>query len=372
MAGPLAFLPYALAAYGGYKGYKASKDAGGSGLQRLFAGVAGGAAGYYGGKGILAGGSAMGVPGFSAAQTGFTPFTSLGPIQSLGQTQVGQMIGLGGGTQSMAGGIDASVNAGLSTGATGAAGAAGAVTNAAGGPGGTKAEQNFLQKLFTRQRMNKAGDMYLNELQIDPMKAALAVGAGSYFSGAFEPKPQDVFTPTYNLAVADLQRERGGFKYIDPETGVEKTFDQPYIPEADPKNQGDFRQGPYAIEADRYNKGGLAEIAKFNEGGINYLPSKRTHSEDDSVNYVRASGYVEDGSGTGDKDEDTMLAQLADGEFVTRADGVLGAGIIAGGNPNSMKDMREKGAKYFYNQQAQYKRVFDLLQKGKDAQTKAS
>jgi len=204
------------------------------------------------------------------------------------------------------------------------------------------------------------------------MKAALAVGAGSYFSGAFEPKPQDVFTPTYNLAVADLQRERGGFRYIDPETGMEKVFEQPYIPEADPKNQGDFRQGPYAIEADRYNKGGLAEIAKFNEGGINYLPSKRTHSEDDSVNYVRASGYVEDGSGTGDKDEDTMLAQLADGEFVTRADGVLGAGIIAGGNPNSMKDMREKGAKYFYDQQAQYKRVFDLLQKGKDAQTKAS
>ena len=65
------------------------------------------------------------------------------------------------------------------------------------------------------------------------------------------------------------------------------------------------------------------------------------------TNYVRASGYVEDGAGVGDKDEDTMLAQLADGEFVTRADGVLGAGIIAGGNPNSMKDMREKGAQYF-------------------------
>jgi hypothetical protein len=56
-----------------------------------------------------------------------------------------------------------------------------------------------------------------------------------------------------------------------------------------------------------------------------------------------------------------MLAQLADGEFVTRADGVLGAGIIAGANPNSMKDMREKGAQYFYEQQKRYKRVFDLL-----------
>jgi hypothetical protein len=89
-------------------------------------------------------------------------------------------------------------------------------------------------------------------------------------------------------------------------------------------------------------------------------------------NYVRAKGYVEDGSGTGDKDEDTMLAQLADGEFVTRADGVLGAGIIAGGNPNSMKDMREKGAQYFYEQQRRYKRVFDLLKGSRDAKAKAN
>ena len=89
-------------------------------------------------------------------------------------------------------------------------------------------------------------------------------------------------------------------------------------------------------------------------------------------NYVRAQGYVEDGSGTGDKDKDTMLAQLADGEFVTRADGVLGAGIIAGANPESFKDMREKGASYFYEQQKRYKRVFDLLQGSRDAKAKVN
>ena len=72
----LQFLPYALAAYGGYKGYKSSKDAGGSGLQRILAGVTGAAAGYYGGKGILGGGSAMGLPGFAQAQGNFTPFLS--------------------------------------------------------------------------------------------------------------------------------------------------------------------------------------------------------------------------------------------------------------------------------------------------------
>ena len=119
--------------------------------------------------------------------------------------------------------------------------------------------------------------------------------------------------------------------------------------------------GPYEIARTRLKTGGLAEIKKFNEGGINYLPSKVSHDENDVNNYVRATGYVEDGAGVGDKDEDTMLAQLADGEFVTRADGVLGAGIIAGANPKSMKDMREKGAQYFYDQQKKYKRVFDLI-----------
>jgi len=66
------------------------------------------------------------------------------------------------------------------------------------------------------------------------------------------------------------------------------------------------------------------------------------HDKNDEGNYIRAMGYVEDGSGNGDKDEDTMLAQLADGEFVSRADAILGAGIIEGGDPSSYKDMRKK------------------------------
>ena len=108
-------------------------------------------------------------------------------------------------------------------------------------------------------------------------------------------------------------------------------------------------------------KGGLAEIKKFNEGGINYLPSKSTHDENDVHNYVRAQGYVEDGAGNGDKDEDTMLAQLADGEFVSRADAVLGAGILSGASPKDRKDMRSKGASFFYDQQKKLKRIFDLV-----------
>ena len=358
----LQFLPYALAAYGGYKGYKGSKDAGGSGLQRLLAGATGAFLGYQGGKMV---------PGVSAAgfgQPGGIPsFSQLGPIQSLGKT----FPFLGVPNQATA----ASTNyypfmgddPGLRQGLVGTEGNLGPAPD----------NRNILQKLFMREKRNKAGDILktargTTAFEIDPLKAATGIGALAYFSGAFENKPQDVFTPTYNLAVAELQKQRGGFKYIDPVDGTEKTFEQVYIPEADPANQGDLRMGPYAVERQKLKEGGLAEIKKFNEGGINYLPSKRSHDEDDANNYVRASGYVEDGSGTGDKDEDTMLAQLADGEFVTRADGVLGAGIIAGANPSSMKDMREKGAQYFYEQQKRYKRVFDLLEGSRNAKAQAS
>ena len=102
-------------------------------------------------------------------------------------------------------------------------------------------------------------------------------------------------------------------------------------------------------------------IAQYATGGVNYLPSKIEKDENDVNNYVRAVGYVEDGSGVGDKDEDTMLAQLADGEFVSRADAILGAGIMAGANPEDFKDMRKKGAAFFYNQQDQLKRIYDLV-----------
>ena len=312
----LQFLPYALAAYGGYKGYKASKDAGGSGLQRLLAGATGAFLGYQGGKMV---------PGATGPGSGFTPFTQLGPVQSLGQTFPALNIPtapvsntalsstLGSNVQS----ID---QAALSNSFFVPSAASANVNNVVNNVPGPD-NRNILQKLFMREKRNKAGDILktaqgTTAYEIDPLKAATGIGALSYFSGAFENKPQDVFTPTYNLAVAELQKQRGGFKYIDPVSGDEKTFEQLYIPEADPANQGKFRMGPYAIETNKLKEGGLAQIKKFNEGGINYLPSKVSHDENDANNYVRASGYVEDGAGVGDKDEDTMLAQLADGEFV--------------------------------------------------------
>jgi hypothetical protein len=144
-----------------------------------------------------------------------------------------------------------------------------------------------------------------------------------------------------------------------------------YVPPEAVYASGDVPAMPYAMGKQMItaSEGGLATlkgIRKYNMGG-QVLPSKMTHDEDDAYNYVRANGHVVDLSTIADKDEDTVLAQLADGEFVTRADGVLGAGILAGASPSNMKDMRKKGAKYFYDQQAKFKRIFDLLQRNKEA-----
>jgi hypothetical protein len=145
-----------------------------------------------------------------------------------------------------------------------------------------------------------------------------------------------------------------------------------YVPPEAVYASGQVPAVPYAMgkQLITAKEGGLATlkgIKKYNEGG-QVLPSKMTHNENDANNYVRANGHIVDMSSMADKDEDTVLAQLADGEFVTRADGVLGAGILAGANPKNMKDMRKKGAKYFYDQQAKFKRIFDLLNANRASQ----
>ena len=317
----LQFLPYALAAYGGYKGYKSSKDAGGSGIQRLLGGVTGAAMGYYGGQAGLKAFAPQSFAAFGKSAPTFLPQLSATGSDTIFKQAVQK-------------------------------------------EGEEEVKRNMLQKLLQRKRM--VDGKFTGEFEFDPTKAGIAAGSLAYLSGAFKQQPVDQFQPTYNLGYAEFAENSPGYSYIDPTTGEEKKYEKVYIPEANRPDDVE-RMGPYEIARTRLKTGGLAEIKKFNEGGINYLPSKVSHDENDANNYVRASGYVEDGAGVGDKDEDTMLAQLADGEFVTRADGVLGAGIIAGANPNSMKDMREKGAQYFYDQQKKYKRVFDLIKDNNEA-----
>ena len=304
----LQFLPYALAAYGGYQGYKGAKQSGQSGLQSILSGLGGAYGGYT-----------LGSAGMSAAGQDFTKFSQLSNKYPMLSSLPGQA-------------------------------PPGVVPSPMVGAGEGNAPKGLLDIL------RKGGKA---DADFSGGRVSAALAAGTYLSGAFDPQPTDIYMPGYNMSYLNMRDQRPGYTYIDPTTGEEKAYEKVYAPEE--AGRGDKQLGPYSMIQQRLKVGGLAEIKKFNEGGINYLPSKVSHDENDSNNYVRASGYVEDGAGVGDKDEDTMLAQLADGEFVTRADGVLGAGIIAGGNPNSMKDMREKGAQYFYEQQKRYKRVFDLL-----------
>ena len=85
-------------------------------------------------------------------------------------------------------------------------------------------------------------------------------------------------------------------------------------------------------------------------------PSKYKKNENDESNYKRTSGkLVTDETGKGSGNKDTMLAQLADGEFVTKAKSVLGAGKAMGGK--TKEEQRKLGAKFFYSQMAELEKL---------------
>ena len=218
------------------------------------------------------------------------------------------------------------------------------------------------------------GDMSYNQL------AALGIGGGllykSFADSAKAPRKSLFYGANVNYADPRIFSQVGPEKFkvgqYDSQGNMTQTAipgSETYVPPEAVYASGQVPGMPYKVAEQMITakEGGLATlkgIKKYNMGG-QVLPSKVTHDENDINNYVRANGHIMDGTGNGDKDEDTVLAQLADGEFVTRTDGVLGAGIIAGADPKNMKQMREKGAKYFYEQQARFKRVFDLLQQSK-------
>ena len=210
--------------------------------------------------------------------------------------------------------------------------------------------------------------------------ALYGIGGGllykSFLDSAKAPKKSLFYGANVNYANPAIYSQVGPPKFkvgqYDDQGNMTATAipgSENYVPPEAVYASGQVPGMPYKVAEQMITakEGGLATlrgIKKYNMGG-QVLPSKVTHDENDINNYVRANGHVLDNTGNGDKDEDTVLAQLADGEFVTRTDGVLGAGIIAGASPNNMKQMREKGAKYFYEQQARFKRVFDLLQQSK-------
>ena len=191
-----------------------------------------------------------------------------------------------------------------------------------------------------------------------PKAALTGITAGTLSSAAMQGQPEQVQNENMNV----------GFKGVDPVQYAQATENLQGITQratyADAPST-DMVQQPSVYDftnQEMYTakEGGLAEIKRYKEGGVNYLPSKLDHNEKDYNNYVRAKGYVEDATDIANKDEDTLLAQLADGEFVSRADAILGAGIMEGASPEDFKEMRRLGAKFFYKQQDQLKRIYDI------------
>jgi len=396
-------LTIALAIYGGYQGYKSSKKAGASGLGRILGTAIGAYGGYNLGTGI---GSLMSAAPAAAieggTQAGLSALTNQGGIaalQNLGTnavtdaaTQAATQAALEGGTQAGLGAFNP--YAGMPTGTEGGLGFNQLQTLSATpsvsmqdlsgttlGKTPITLETPPQEKSFLDTATQKAKDAYSyafekqvkggvpGEKELDIGKAALfGLPALSYLSGAFEREPYERSMFTYNANYPDLYRARK-FYTQDPKTGQTVELPQQgYIPEERADVQSGSKFGPYRRETITLQQGGLATLNHFKDGGVNYLPSKTITDEDNEDNYMRVNGYVEDGAGNGDKEEDTMLAQLADGEFVTRTDGVLGAGILAGASPKNAKEMRKLGAEFFYEQQKRFKRIYDLL----DASRKAT
>jgi hypothetical protein len=206
--------------------------------------------------------------------------------------------------------------------------------------------------------------------KIMPKSTAGKIGAGVAATSLLadmtsgKDEPDSYLLPLPNQSYSKLVKSGfagtpTGFMTRDYTTGVNTALENPETYQTVEEILGD--EPTQKFKKVEYNSGGIVNVAKYNEGGINYLPSKVSHDENDVNNYVRASGYVEDGAGKGNENEDTMLAQLADGEFVSRAAAVRGAGIIAGASITSKEDQRKKGAEFFYEQQKRFKRIYDLI-----------
>jgi hypothetical protein len=181
--------------------------------------------------------------------------------------------------------------------------------------------------------------------------------AGMGDKGGEEKKTEEKFNENY----PNVKDTVTNFNIIDPITGTKSKLAIGESPEER------FMKTGYKS---RFKDGGLA---KFNNGAlVSMLPGKSVSDEKDPSIYKRAYNFVTDETGNGDMEEDTMLAQLADGEFVTTAKAVLGAGIFQGAKPSDIGGMRDKGAKFFYEQQARFKRIYEMLEEAKRSKEQAA
>jgi len=189
----------------------------------------------------------------------------------------------------------------------------------------------------------------------------LGIGATTLLGGMGGEEEPKKTEEKFNENYPNVKDVVTNFNIIDPVTGTKSKLAIGESPEER------FMKTGYKP---RFKDGGLA---KFNQGAlVSMLPGKSVSDEKDPSIYKRAYNFVTDETGNGDMEEDTMLAQLADGEFVTTAKAVLGAGIFQGAKPSDMSSMRDKGAKFFYEQQARFKRIYEMLEEAKQSKEQAA
>jgi hypothetical protein len=162
-----------------------------------------------------------------------------------------------------------------------------------------------------------------------------------------------------------MKLARGGKASNEPVKSTSELTDedapQPDPTRPKPRMPGKDLLGPGGMDPEEWKKKlqeRLQYMAVKSGALIHKLPHKTKQNENNPKNYKRTSGkLVVDNKGKGNEEKDTMLAQLADGEFVTKSKAVRGAGIALGADPKNQKQQRDIGARFFYKQMAEFDKL---------------
>jgi hypothetical protein len=104
---------------------------------------------------------------------------------------------------------------------------------------------------------------------------------------------------------------------------------------------------------------GYAGYAGYANGGIVALAEGGTPPPKNMDDYPRKNGNI---AGPGTMTSDDIPAMLSDGEFVTKAVSVIGAGVREGAD--NIEDAREMGSDFFYKQQDELAKLGERLVNG--------
>mgnify|MGYP003318424107 FL=1 len=102
-----------------------------------------------------------------------------------------------------------------------------------------------------------------------------------------------------------------------------------------------------------------ANYAGYANGGIVALAEGGTPPPKNMDDFPRKNGNI---AGPGTMTSDDIPAMLSDGEFVTKAVSVIGAGVREGAD--TIEEAREMGSDFFYQQQDELAKLGERLVNG--------